>query len=462
MRPAKPPPTGMRTPCSTSSSIPSAARATSSFVASSSSRIAQVSTSRICRVRSSSAPSSSSSRRCASAASVTDCNRRTCSEVEASGHTPGPIPEKGGSYALARSACLRTSSAAASASPAATSASETARYRIGSTEARRATGSRQSAAAVTSAPAIARRVRPCWPNQPKSGPVTTPPSSTRCSLTKKPRVFANEYWAPSAGLSVMRKYPRSAAAVQASPSSAARRGSRWVEPTTKASTSHGADSRLTSVGQPMPQTWPDPRYWSPAPKAAESSSATATVSFGLTPTAVDQLDAVAVRILDEADERAAFADAVRLPFGLDALLLQLRERCREVVDADGNVAVAGAEVVGAAVVVEGQLEHRLLVADAEEVVRRLELSVSDDLHVALEAEAERLVEPTALLGVSDPHHRVQKLGHDRILELRRPSGRAIGLTRNQPLVENRFFRFRRVEVDDVLELEGELCRDVLL
>src|SRR3954447_25722003 len=94
----------------------------------------------------------------------------------------------------------------------------------------------------------------------------------------------------------MRKYPRSAAAVQPSPSSAARRGSRWVEPTTKASTSHGADSRLTSVGQPRPQTWPAPRYWSPAPKATESSSATATVRLELTPTAVDQLDAVAVGI----------------------------------------------------------------------------------------------------------------------------------------------------------------------
>src|SRR5207244_8693039 len=104
------------------------------------------------------------------------------------------------------------------------------------------------------------------------------------------------------------------------------RGSRCVEPATKASTSHGAESRLTSVGQPIPQTWPEPRYWSPAPKAAESTSATRTVRLVLAPTSVDQLDAVAIRILDEADERAAFADSIRLAFCLDALLLQLGER----------------------------------------------------------------------------------------------------------------------------------------
>src|ERR1700757_3479504 len=107
-----------------------------------------------------------------------------------------------------------------------------------------------------------------------------------------------------------------------------------------------------------------------------SSSLTAA----LFPAAVDQLDAVAVGILDEADQRAAFAHPVGLAFGLDALLLQLRERRLEVVDADGDVPVAGAEVVGAAVVVEGQLEHRVVVADAEEVVRRLELAVADDVH----------------------------------------------------------------------------------
>jgi len=40
------------------------------------------------------------------------------------------------------------------------------------------------------------------------------------------------------------------------------------------------------------------------------------------------------------------------------------------------------------------------------VVRRLELPVADDVHFALEAEAERLVEPPAPFGVGDAHHRV--------------------------------------------------------
>ena len=60
MRPAKPRPTGIRTPCSTSSSMPLAARARSTRPSCSSSRMAAVSASRISRMRSSSAPSRSS------------------------------------------------------------------------------------------------------------------------------------------------------------------------------------------------------------------------------------------------------------------------------------------------------------------------------------------------------------------------------------------------------------------
>ena len=76
--------------------------------------------------------------------------------------------------------------------------------------------------------------------------------------------------------------------------------------------------------------------------------------------------------------------------------------CVEVVDADRDVPVAGAEVVRAAVVVEGQLEHVACRRDAEEVVRRLELAVADDVHVALEPEAERLVERAARVRIRDP------------------------------------------------------------
>src|SRR6059058_5496386 len=130
--------------------------------------------------------------------------------------------------------------------------------------------------------------------------------------------------------------------------------------------------------------------------------------------ALDQLDPVAVRVLDEAEPRAALADAVGLALGLDALLGQAPQRAVEVVDADRDVAVAGAEVIRTAVVVVGQLQDRVVAAHREEVVRRLLLSVPDDVQLAVEREAERLVEGAAPAGVGDPYHRVQEgRGHCR-------------------------------------------------
>src|SRR5436305_1359888 len=58
------------------------------------------------------------------------------------------------------------------------------------------------------------------------------------------------------------------------------------------------------------------------------------------PRALDELDAVLVRIADEADERASFAQAVRLALRLDSLLRQARKRRRHVVDRERDVAVA--------------------------------------------------------------------------------------------------------------------------
>src|SRR5439155_21357096 len=107
--------------------------------------------------------------------------------------------------------------------------------------------------------------------------------------------------------------------------------------------------------------------------------------------AFGQLDAVAVRIADETEARTALAARVRRPLGLDSLARALCEGSVEVLDPDRDVPVAAAEVVAATVVVECQLEHRLLVADREEVVRRLQLAVADDVEVAREGEAERLV-----------------------------------------------------------------------
>src|SRR5437764_1509742 len=79
MRPAKPRPSGMRSPRSSSSSRPFAARATSS-PPDSSSRMAAVSAERTSRTRSRTRSISSSGwARLPSATSVTDCSRRTCS-----------------------------------------------------------------------------------------------------------------------------------------------------------------------------------------------------------------------------------------------------------------------------------------------------------------------------------------------------------------------------------------------
>src|ERR1700758_5107619 len=84
--------------------------------------------------------------------------------------------------------------------------------------------------------------------------------------------------------------------VHASPRSAARRGSRWVQPATKARTIHGAESRLMSDDQPTAQTWPEPvrlpRYWSPAPNAADRTSARAPAIALMLPTAQRRFRAV--------------------------------------------------------------------------------------------------------------------------------------------------------------------------
>src|SRR5579864_469293 len=129
----------------------------------------------------------------------------------------------------------------------------------------------------------------------------------------------------------------------------------------------------------------------PAPRSRRRADP-APMAPSLLPAAVDQFDAVVVGIAHEGDERAALAHAIRLALGLDALLLQLRERRAKIVDRICDVAVAGADVVRPPVVVERQLELRVFARSAEEVVRRLLLAVSDDVELAAELEAERLVE----------------------------------------------------------------------
>ena len=115
--------------------------------------------------------------------------------------------------------------------------------------------------------------------------------------------------------------------------------------------------------------------------------------------AVDQLDAVSVRILDEADARSALADAVGLSLRLDPLLGERSEGRVEIVDGVGDVAVGAAELVAAAVVVDGDLELCVVAGQGEEVVGRLVVTIANDRQLAAEREAERLEEWAAPLGV---------------------------------------------------------------
>jgi len=125
----------------------------------------------------------------------------------------------------------------------------------------------------------------------------------------------------------------------------------------------------------------------------------------------DELNSVGIRVSHERDEGAALPNLIRRALRFDAVLLQASERLVQVVHPDSDVPIAGAHLVRASVVVVRQLEHVLLVADREEVVRRLQLAVADDVHLAREPEPERLIEHPTLRRVGDPDHRVQEARH---------------------------------------------------
>jgi hypothetical protein len=63
--------------------------------------------------------------------------------------------------------------------------------------------------------------------------------------------------------------------------------------------------------------------------------------------------------------------------------------------------------------VEGQLELLLLVRKAEEVVRRLELAITDDWQLSPKLHPERLVENPTPLGIGHAHTLVQKISDPR-------------------------------------------------
>ena len=90
-------------------------------------------------------------------------------------------------------------------------------------------------------------------------------------------------------------------------------------------------------------------------------------------THLDQLDAVPIRVADEAD--AGALGAATGPVGgllrIDSLGGQSLEGAVEVLDADRDVVVAGAQLVGVDAVVVGQLEARVLAGHPHEDVDRL-------------------------------------------------------------------------------------------
>ena len=108
---------------------------------------------------------------------------------------------------------------------------------------------------MTSAPVIARRVRHCWPNQPNSGPVTMPPRRTGASLTKKPCVLASVYCASSTRAVGQQEVADERGERGAEPEQRRAPRLRWVAPARKASDSHGAERRLTSLDQPAAHGW---------------------------------------------------------------------------------------------------------------------------------------------------------------------------------------------------------------
>src|SRR5215213_3560104 len=142
-------------------------------------------------------------------------------------------------------------------------------------------------------------------------------------------------------------------------------------------------------------SWPP---CSPHEKTTRRRSLTASASF-------DQLDAVAVRIADEADPRAALAHAVGRLLGLDAVPAEPLEGAVEVVDGERDVVVARAQLVGVHAVVVGQLEPVTVAREPHEDVDRLVA----DRHPPPLLEAEGLVERDRAIDVADAVAGVEKL-----------------------------------------------------
>src|SRR3954447_24324136 len=122
--------------------------------------------------------------------------------------------------------------------------------------------------------------------------------------------------------------------------------------------------------------------------------------------ALDELDPVAAGVAHEADPRAAGPQPVGRLLRVDALLGEPLERPVEVVDGQGDVVVARAELVRVDAEVVGQLQPVAVPRDAHEDVDRL---VADG-HAPALLEPQRLVEGDGAVDVADPVARVDEFG----------------------------------------------------
>src|SRR5215207_3534927 len=119
----------------------------------------------------------------------------------------------------------------------------------------------------------------------------------------------------------------------------------------------------------------------------------------------DELDAVPVRVTDEAQPRAALAHGIGRLLRLDAHAGETLERAVHVLDGDRDVVVARAELVALDAVVVGQLEARAVAGQAHEDVDRLVA----DREAADLLEAEFLVELDGSVDVADAITRMDEL-----------------------------------------------------
>src|SRR5262249_39658065 len=96
--------------------------------------------------------------------------------------------------------------------------------------------------------------------------------------------------------------------------------------------------------------------------------------------------------------------------------------------------------------------------EREEVVRRLDCAIADDVEVAREGEPERLVERAAAPGIGDPHHRVQETRHLAIVAPLAPPAPQSTFARAYSTASSRVIELPRANSGDVLSPSSKSSR----